>query len=166
MKKKRTIGITLLSIYLFLIGVAGLIYEGSVTFASSMSIFWCGFYLICSVSLFKLLPWGRKAVIILAISGIVYATLYNSPIYHQQRIEHIEYLYQNVLKDESRVSYSINNEKVTKKAYLDYRKQRIEKEKANSFNLLQMISGIILNGLLLLLLFKKSVKQQFELERL
>jgi hypothetical protein len=166
MKKKRSIGIIILSVYLLLAGIISFIPHSEPIFTKGIAIILGLVSIICAIALFFLLPWGRKTTIFLMVISILYSFIYYSPIYHEQRTQHFESDYQRILNDERNVSYSINDNEVTKEEFLVYKRQKIEKYNDKGFDIPMLIYSLALEGLILLFLFKKSIKQQFLKENL
>jgi len=166
MEKKRSVGVTVLSIFLVIGGLITFVPNDATAFVKIINIFGGIASIICAVALFRLLPWGRKATIMFIVGGIVYSFIYHSPIFLNQRIYQLEKRYESIVNDEHPVSYSMNEKKVTKEEYLAYQRRKIEREINNKFNYPYMILALLCQGLILLFLFRKNIKQQFKIQNL
>ena len=161
MIKKKSIGLILLSLYLVIGGIMSIVIMDEIMTVRVISVVLGIASIVCGVGIFILKRWSRKATIILLLLCIVNSFLLGSPLFQKQRIQQLESYYDEINKGSSS-KYLLNDKEVSKAEFLENGKNRIETMKKNNFDFMRIVPSTLFYGLLLLYLFKGTVKQQFE----
>lgn len=162
MKKKRSSGITILSISIFAWSpiFIFLIINTLDTFSQISIIAFTLCSIICGIALFRLAHWGRKLTVICLIFGIIYNCLYFSPVLYKQRIQDYEKMYKR-RTSENYLKHRFDDE-ISRKDHLTRYQEWLKKGKKKKFDFLQMFAKMTLPGIFILYLCRSSVKKQFK----
>ena len=166
MKKKRSVGITLLAIYLLVSGLPGLLIGGVVPatpWVKGSTLIFALAAIVCGLGLLGLRAWAYKTTVGFLVMSILWAIAYNSPLFLQDRLRANEEFCQRVRASvKSETGYILNEKRVTREEFLRYQEMKQDRMRQSGCQWPIMLMSIIIGGGLLYYMCRSTVIEQFK----